>query len=181
MQHSITPHTTRIFISSFIQKISSMDILRKKASTACTAYLVNIIPLRIKNCYALIFFKFLYNQINRAFNIFLQVSIQLFSFVLFQLLGKLRDKEEFLESKQIILSKMSKTTTKICRCEYWICSEKCGMMCGYKGGVVMAKRRPLGDGMVRKRDDGTADSFPDKVLSDVRSAIYTPTAFPLLL
>ena len=30
----------------------------------------------------------------------------------------------------------------------------CGMMCGYKGGAVMAKRRPSGDGMVRKRDDG---------------------------
>ena len=28
------------------------------------------------------------------------------------------------------------------------------MMCGYKGGAVMAKRRPSGDGMVRKRDDG---------------------------
>ncbi len=28
------------------------------------------------------------------------------------------------------------------------------MMCGYKGGVVMAKRRPSGDGMVRKREDG---------------------------
>ena len=27
-------------------------------------------------------------------------------------------------------------------------------MCGYKGGAVMAKRRPSGDGMVRKRDDG---------------------------
>jgi len=28
------------------------------------------------------------------------------------------------------------------------------MMCGYKGGAVMAKRRPSGDGMVRKRYDG---------------------------
>ena len=27
-------------------------------------------------------------------------------------------------------------------------------MCGYKGGAAMAKRRPSGDGMVRKRDDG---------------------------
>ena len=27
-------------------------------------------------------------------------------------------------------------------------------MCGYKGGAVMAKRRPSGDGMVRKREDG---------------------------
>lgn len=44
--------------------------------------------------------------------------------------------------------------TKILRFEYWIYSETCGMMCGYKGGAVMAKRRPSGDGMVRKRDDG---------------------------
>ena len=28
------------------------------------------------------------------------------------------------------------------------------MMCGYKGGLSMAKRRPSGDGMVRKREDG---------------------------
>ena len=28
------------------------------------------------------------------------------------------------------------------------------MMCGYKGSAVMAKRRPSGDGMVRKRNDG---------------------------
>ena len=28
------------------------------------------------------------------------------------------------------------------------------MMCGYNGGAAMAKRRPSGDGMVRKRDDG---------------------------
>ncbi len=27
-------------------------------------------------------------------------------------------------------------------------------MCGCKGGAIMAKRRPSGDGMVRKRDDG---------------------------
>ena len=45
-------------------------------------------------------------------------------------------------------------TSKILRFEYWICSKNCGMMCGYKGGAVMAKRRPSGDGMVRKRDDG---------------------------
>ncbi len=43
---------------------------------------------------------------------------------------------------------------KILRFEYWIYSETCGMMCGYKGGAIMAKRRPSGDGMVRKRDDG---------------------------
>ena len=49
---------------------------------------------------------------------------------------------------------MSKMMIKILRFEYWIYSETCGMMCGYKGGAIMAKRRPSGDGMVRKRDDG---------------------------
>ena len=45
-------------------------------------------------------------------------------------------------------------TSKILRFEQWIYLRTCGMMCGYKGGAVMAKRRPSGDGMVRKRDDG---------------------------
>ena len=36
----------------------------------------------------------------------------------------------------------------------WTFAKSCGMMCGYKGGAVMAKRRPSGDGMVRKREDG---------------------------
>ncbi len=48
-------------------------------------------------------------------------------------------KENFIENDE-----------KIC----WTFPIFCGMMCGYKGGAVMAKRRPSGDGMVRKRDDG---------------------------
>ncbi len=36
----------------------------------------------------------------------------------------------------------------------WTFPNFCGMMCGYRGGAVMAKRRPSGDGMVCKRDDG---------------------------
>ena len=36
----------------------------------------------------------------------------------------------------------------------WTSAIFCGMMCGYKGGAVMGKRRPSGDGMVRKREDG---------------------------
>ena len=58
------------------------------------------------------------------------------------------------QNQETILSEKSKIISQILRFEYWIGSKICGMMCGYKGGVVMTKRRPSGDGMVRKREDG---------------------------
>ena len=34
------------------------------------------------------------------------------------------------------------------------------VMCGYKGGAVMGKRRPSGDRMVRNREDGDGKVEP---------------------
>ena len=64
------------------------------------------------------------------------------------------DLKKFSESKPPSMSKKSKKTSKILLFEQLIYLRICGMMCGYKGGADMAKRRSSGDGMVRKRDDG---------------------------